>query len=158
MQDDAELERYPLAGVFIGALLLDDPRSAEAFDLVEKARRGEILGCTSVSVLSEVYGALTWSGATVPLSATDACAAVKQLIEQPSLICVVGDDLQTAILSLELAEQHNQTGRRVHDARHAATAIIHGVTDVYTYDVHDWCDFIPNGIAIAGPESVRNHG
>jgi predicted nucleic acid-binding protein len=48
------------AGMFIGALLRDDPRHAEARTLVEAARRGDIRACTTASILSEVYAALTW--------------------------------------------------------------------------------------------------
>ena len=48
------------AGVFIGALLTGDARHAEARPLVEAARRGELLVCTTTGVLSDVYAALTW--------------------------------------------------------------------------------------------------
>jgi len=47
------------AGLFIGALLQDDPRHAEARPLVEAARKGEISVCTTTGILSEVYAALT---------------------------------------------------------------------------------------------------
>lgn len=56
------------AGVFIGALLGDDPRHQEARPLVESARCGEISWCTSAGVLAEVYAALTWTGAQPPTS------------------------------------------------------------------------------------------
>jgi predicted nucleic acid-binding protein len=48
------------AGVFIGALLTGDPRHAESRPLVEQARQGILPACTTTSILSEVYGALTW--------------------------------------------------------------------------------------------------
>ena len=54
------------AGVFIGAIMLGDPRGPEAFPIVESARRAGAAFCTSVGVLSEVCAALTWSGATRP--------------------------------------------------------------------------------------------
>ena len=54
------------AGVFIGALCSGDSRHAEAREIVEAARRGELNACTSVGVLSEVYAALTWVGAQPP--------------------------------------------------------------------------------------------
>ncbi len=54
------------AGLFIGALLRDDPRHAEARGIVEAARHGELAACTSVGVLAEVYAALTWVGAQPP--------------------------------------------------------------------------------------------
>jgi predicted nucleic acid-binding protein len=51
-------ERHFLdAGIFIGAILLGDPRHPEAYPLVEAARRGDFRSCTSVGVLSEVYAA-----------------------------------------------------------------------------------------------------
>jgi len=50
------------AGLLVGAIMQDDPREPEASPIIEAARRGDILACTSVGVLSEVYAALTWSG------------------------------------------------------------------------------------------------
>jgi len=55
---------------------------------------------------------------------------------------------------LELAEKNCLTARRIHDARHAATALIAGVSRVYTYDVDDWKMFLPDGLTIAGPDSA----
>ena len=63
------------AGVFIGALLNGDPRHVEARPLVEQARQGALSACTTTSILSEVYGALTWEKAEprhVPADAADA--------------------------------------------------------------------------------------
>jgi len=47
------------AGLFIGALLQEDPRHTEARPLVKAARKGEIPVCTTTGILSEVYAALT---------------------------------------------------------------------------------------------------
>ncbi|MCX6379950.1 MAG: hypothetical protein NT023_10820 [Armatimonadetes bacterium] len=44
--------------------------------------------------------------------------------------------------------------RRIHDARHAATALQNGITQVYTYDPLDWRDFVSDGIVLAGPPST----
>jgi predicted nucleic acid-binding protein len=55
------------AGMFIGALLRDDLRYAEARPLVEAARRGDLAACTTTSTLSEVYAALTWIKAQPPI-------------------------------------------------------------------------------------------
>ncbi len=55
---------------------------------------------------------------------------------------------------LELAARHRLTGRRIHDARHAAAALVAGVTAVHTYDVHDRDDFVPDGLRIVGPPST----
>jgi hypothetical protein len=48
------------------------------------------------------------------------------------------------------------TAQRVHDARHAATALVAGVTQVYTYDVGDWQVFQSDGVSIIGPPSVSS--
>ena len=40
------------AGVFIGALLQGDRRHQEARLIVETARRGEILACTTIDVIN----------------------------------------------------------------------------------------------------------
>ncbi len=81
------------AGMFIGALLRDDPRHAEARALVESARNGDLKVCTTTSILSEVYAALTWIKAQPPHSPTEAAAAVRLLVEPPSAIEVLSDGL-----------------------------------------------------------------
>ena len=141
------------AGLFIGALLRGDDRYTEARALVEAARRGEIQTCTSAGVLSEVYGALTWEQAIPPHSPVEAEEAVRLLVEPPSSIQVLSDGRSVALRTLKLAAAHNLTARRIHDARHAATALESGVMAVYTYDVDDWKVFEMDGIRIAGPES-----
>lgn len=142
------------AGVFIGALLQGDERHREARAIVEAARREDIVACTSAGVLSEVYGALTWVQATPPHSPAEAARAVALLVELPSRIRVLGDGLGVLLRTLKLAAAHNLTARRIHDARHAATAIEAGVTAVYTYDMDDWLVFKPEGIRITGPAST----
>lgn len=79
------------AGLFIGALMAGDPRHEEAFPLVDAARRGELLVCTSVGVLCEVYAALTWAGAQPRHSPADAANAVWRVVEPPSHITVRSD-------------------------------------------------------------------
>ena len=142
------------AGMFIGALHRGDGRFAEAFPIVEAAQQGDFEACTSVGVLSEVYAALTWTGARPPLSPGEAARAVARLIEPPSAIVVLPDGLEAALLHLQLAEKNRLTARRIHDARHAATALVNGVRHVYTYDTEDWSDFLVDGIVIAGPPST----
>lgn len=136
------------AGIFIGALLGSDPRHAEARQIVEAARRGELAACTSVGVLSEVYAALTWSGAQPPQTPEVASHAVRLLVEEPSEIVVLPTNLAASLKMLEIAANHQLTARRIHDARHAATALVAGVNQVYTYDIGDWRGFQPDGITI----------
>ena len=35
-----------------------------------------------------------------------------------------------------------------------AAALIAGVAGIYTYDVHDWRAFAPDGLVVVGPASV----
>lgn len=142
------------AGIFIGALLRGDPRHHEAYPLVEAARRGELAVCTTVGILSEIYAALTWIKAVPPHSPQRAAEVVRLLVEPPSAIKVLNTGLDVSLKMLALAAEHNLTARRTHDARHAAIALIAGVTQVYTYDVTDWRVFQANGLRIVGPESV----
>ena len=58
---------------------------------------------------------------------------------------------------MELSEKHKLTARRVHDARHAATALVNGVKSIFTYDTNDWQIFEADGLTIAGPPSVKTH-
>jgi len=146
------------AGVFIGALLKGDSRHQEARALVEQARRADLLACTTAGILSEVYGALTWEKAQPHHPPTQAANAVRLLVESPSAIKVLEEDLEVILRTLELAASHGLTARRMHDARHAAAALVAGVREVYTYDVGDWQKFEVDGLIIAGPESVLARG
>jgi predicted nucleic acid-binding protein len=156
---EAESQKSPQlvlldAGVFIGALLKGDSRHAEARPLVESARRGEFRSCTTVGILSEVYGALTWEKAAPQHNPADAAQAVRLLVEPPSAIVVLSGSLEVALKTLELAAKHRLTARRIHDARHAATALVAGVLSVYTYDADDWQAFASDGLHIVGPPST----
>jgi predicted nucleic acid-binding protein len=142
------------AGIFIGALCSSDYRHTEARVIVEAARRGELNACTSVGVLSEVYAALTWVGAQPPQTPEFAEICVRLLVENPSKIAVLDTNFQVGLKMLEIAANRGLTARRIHDARHAATALVAGVFQVYTYDIEDWKVFQPDGIVIAGPKSV----
>ncbi|HEY7492673.1 MAG TPA: type II toxin-antitoxin system VapC family toxin, partial [Candidatus Tectomicrobia bacterium] len=142
------------AGIFIGALLRGDPRHAEARPLVEEARRGALLACTTTGILSEVYGALTWEQAVPRHDPMQAAEAVRLLVEPPSTLVVLAEGLDVGLRTLALAARHQLTGRRIHDARHAAAALVAGVTAVYTYDVDDWGDFALDGLQIVGPPST----
>ncbi len=142
------------AGVFIGALLKGDPRHTEARPLVEAARRGEFASCTTAGILSEVYGALTWEKAEPRHDPVEAARAVRLLVDPPSAIVVLSENLEVALKTLELAAKHRLTARRVHDARHAATALIAGIVSVYTYDPDDWQVFASDGLGIIGPPTT----
>ncbi|MEJ5311252.1 MAG: type II toxin-antitoxin system VapC family toxin [Anaerolineae bacterium] len=142
------------AGLFIAALLSGDPRHAEAYPLVEAARRGTLTVCTTVGILSEVYAALTWEKAMPPHAPTRAAEVVRLLVEAPSAIQVLPTGIEAGLLMLDLVAEHKLTARRVHDARHAAMALVAGVARVYSYDVTDWRVFASNGITVIGPESV----
>ena len=143
------------AGIFIGALLRGDPRHQEARLLVEQARRGAIEACTTAGILSEVYAALTWEKAQPRHSPAHAANAVRLLVEPPSAIDVLEENLNVILRALELAANHNLTARRVHDARHAAAALSAGVQEVHTYDIDDWQLFETDDLRVIGPESVR---
>jgi predicted nucleic acid-binding protein len=142
------------AGIFIGALLAGDSRHAEARPLVEAARRGDMLACTTTGILSEVYAALTWQQAQPPHDPEQAAEAVRLLVEPPSAIMILPDSRETALRMLELAAKRKLRARRIHDARHAAAAIVAGITSVYTYDAEDWESFESDGLRIAGPTTV----
>jgi predicted nucleic acid-binding protein len=126
------------AGVFIGALLTGDSRHTEARPLVEAARRGDMLACATTGILSEVYAALTWQQAQAPHDPEQAGEAVRLLVEPPSMIRILSDTREVAIRMLKLAASHQLRARRVHDARHAAAAIVAaGIKLVFTYDAND---------------------
>ncbi len=110
--------------------------------------------CTTSGILSEVYAALTWIGAQPQHPPEEAANAIRLLIEPPSTIHILPDGRESSLKMLELAERYHLTARRVHDARHAAMAIVSGVRHVYTYNVQDWQVFKPERLTITGPDSV----
>lgn len=142
------------AGLFIGALLEDDPRHSEARPLVEQARRGNLPVCTTAGILGEVYVALTWEKAEPPHTPVEAAEAVRLLVEPPSAIQIIEEGKGAVLQALDLAAQHKLMARRVHDARHAGAALFSGTRKVYTYDIEDWQLFEQNGLEIAGPNST----
>jgi predicted nucleic acid-binding protein len=142
------------AGVFIGALLRGDQQHAEARPLVEQARQGILQARTTTGILSEVYGALTWEKAEPRHAPAEAAEAVRLLVEPPSAIAVLAEGAEVALRTLALAARHQLTARRIHDARHAATALVSGIAAVYTYDIDDWQDFEADGLRIAGPPTT----
>ena len=151
-------EHFFDAGLFIGALLDQDPRHAEALPLVEAARRGELPVCTSTGILAEVYVHLTNERATPQHTPAEAQAAILRLIEPPSAVRIVAEKgLDTAVRMLRLAEVNGLRSKNVHDARHAASALGGGATSVFTYDPEDWRQFESAGLPILGPASTREH-
>ena len=131
-----------------------DVRHDEARTLVERARRGELVSCTTASILSEVYGALTWEKAEPRHDPLEAASAVRST----GRIAVCYRSLERRSdchpRALELAAMHRLTARRVHDARHAAAALSAGVAFVYTYDAGDWKVFETDGLSIVGPATT----
>ena len=115
---------------------------------------GALNGCTTSGILSEVYAALTWVGAQPQHPPEKAANAIRLLIELPSALYVLPDSREASLKMLELAEKYHLTARRIHDARHAAMAIVSGVYQVYTYDVKDWHVLSPEGLTITGPHSI----
>jgi len=99
------------AGLFIGALMGADRRHPEAHPLVEAARRGEWMACTSVGVLAEVFAALTWVGAQPPQSAEVAARVVRLLVEEPSRLRVLDTTWPASLKMFQLAERHQLTAR-----------------------------------------------
>jgi predicted nucleic acid-binding protein len=75
-------------------------------------------------------------------------------VEPPSAIIVLSDSLDAGLLHLEMAGKYKLTARRIHDARHAATALQNGISRVITYDPVDWQDFAAEGIVISGPPTT----
>lgn len=155
-EESTEIPVFLDAGLFIGALLKGDARHSEARYWVEQARTGVLPACTTASVLSEVYGALTWEKAEPRHEPPEAAKAVRLLVEPPSEIEVVDEGRDVVIRMLELAAKYGLRARRVHDARHAAAALTAGITAVYTYDLDDWKVFDAEGLKIAGPPSVTS--
>jgi len=77
-----------------------------------------------------VYAALTWIGAQPPQSPDTAAEAVRLLVAEPSAIRVLDTGRAAGLRMLDFAKRYALTGRRVHDARHAATALESGVRSV----------------------------
>jgi hypothetical protein len=79
---------------------------------------------------------------------------VRLLVEPPSAVIVLREDLEVGLRTLALAATHQLTGRRIQGARHAAAALVADITAIYTYDVDDWRVFTDDGLHIVGPPST----
>jgi predicted nucleic acid-binding protein len=97
---------------------------------------------------------VTWEKAEPRQDRATAAEAVRLLVEPPSAMIVLCEDLEVGLHTPALAATHQLTGRRIHDARHAAAALVAGITTVYTYDVDDWRVFADEGLRIVGPPST----
>lgn len=149
------VEHFFDAGMFIGALLKGDARHGEALTLLESARRGDLRASTSTGILCEVYAGLTHVEATPRHTPREAAAAIRRVLERPSEIRILAEKgFETTYQMLSLLEANELRARKVHDARHAATALGAGVRSVYTYDPDDWKRFEAHGLMIAGPPSI----
>jgi len=80
---------------------------------------------------------------------------VRLLVEPPSAIEILPDSLEAALKMLALAEKHHLTARRVHDARHAANALVAGIDKVVTYDPDDWGNFSDDGLHVYAPHVIQ---
>ncbi len=58
---------------------------------------------------------------------------------------------------LEIAKELKLHARRIHDARHAATALVQGVCRVATYDQGDWARFAAQGMHAMTPAELALH-
>ena len=143
------------AGVFIGALLKGDSRHHEARSIVEEARAGRISAATTIGILCEVYAALTWEKAQPQHHPDEAANAVYALVQTPSRIRLLAENENALDIMLHLAKSNNLHARRIHDARHAATAIAHGIKRVMTYDTGDWLHFEKDGLQIVDTEKTE---
>lgn len=142
--------------MFIGALLKGDPRHAEAREIVDMARHGQLAAATTVGILCEVYAALTWEQAQPRHSPAIASGAVMAIIQSPSRIRLLTETPAVLSRTMELAKKHTLKARRIHDARHAATALVHQIRHVITYDTKDWKRFIDDGLEPVVPSSLLN--
>jgi predicted nucleic acid-binding protein len=68
-----------------------------------------------------------WQQTQPPHDPEEAGEAVRLLVEPPSMIRILSDNQEVAIRMLKLAASHQLRARRVHDARHAAAAIVTGI-------------------------------
>ena len=76
---------------------------------------------------------------------------MRLLVAPPSAVIVLSEDLDAGLSTLTLAATHQLTGRRIHDARHAAAALVAGIAAVYTYDVEPLCSGVANAARLLVP-------
>ena len=99
---------------------------------------------------------MTWEKAEPRQDPATAAEAVRLLVEPPSAVIVLSENLEVGLRTLTLAATHQLMGRRIHDARHAAAALVAGIAAVYTYDVDDCRVFAADGLRIVGPPSTMS--
>jgi hypothetical protein len=90
--------------------------------VVERARQGILPAYTTRGILSGVDGALIGEKTTPRHAPAKAAEAVRLLVEPPSAIGVLTDEIAMTLRTIALAAQHALTARRINDGQYATAA------------------------------------
>ncbi|MFC2171797.1 type II toxin-antitoxin system VapC family toxin [Acidobacteriota bacterium] len=130
--------------VIVYSLDADDHRNGICSERLEECRIGKMEGGVTGGILAELAASLTWTGRTNPLSARQCRTVIENLME--SNLLLFEESRNSLKLFLSLVSSHRLSGQQVHDAHHAAVALVSGCDEVLTFDQIHWQRFQKDGL------------
>jgi predicted nucleic acid-binding protein len=131
-----------------------DARHQECLDAVADLKtQGNDL-CVSLQVAVELWNVVTRPKTSVPagLYGLSVQEATNTLTRIESQLLVTPDPPKLYETWRDLVFTHNVVGAKVHDARHAAWVIAHGMTGILTYNRKDFVRY--PGLAVISPDDL----
>jgi len=135
------------ANVLVYAALKDDSRHEAAKALLKDSSRGTLY--LSSQILTEFYSTITSSKrVTVPYAPMDAVEFMETLLGYEH-IRVLQISMEVSVRMIALLKSNALKGPLVFDLQIVATMLAHGVTRLFTYNVHDFNRFA--GLEVVEP-------
>ena len=123
--------------ILVYGLNVDAPEYEVARQLRDRVMRGEVPGCLSAQVLTELLAVQTDPRRVQnPLSPAQVCAEVSKYLS--TSVRVIHRQPETMRVLLEIVERERIAKQQVHDAALVATMLTNGVRRIYTANT---CDF-----------------
>ena len=146
--------RYLLdTNVLVRLVLADDPNHALTEHAISKLRAAHHELSVTPQSIRELWHVLTRSAAAngAGLSANTTNSIVDELLADFSLL---QDNPSIFPVWLSIVSDNAITGANCHDANHAASARVHGVDFVLTFDTPDFNRFATVGLTLVHPSDV----
>ncbi|MBI4598978.1 PIN domain-containing protein [Candidatus Uhrbacteria bacterium] len=136
--------------VLVYALYSDSPFHTASRALLDRVQTDESLTfCLSSQILSEFYAIVTNPKRVSEVQSSEkALGAVEALLalQRVTLLPITGE---TVVAWMKLARHHAPQGANIFDLQIAATMLVHGVSEIYTFNRRHFEKF--DGIKVLAP-------
>ena len=143
----------PDTNILVRLALNSDPQHPLVQDAIRKLRENQIDLCITPQSLRELWHVLTRisSANGAGLSTATSRSVIEELLKDFTLL----DDSPIIFNEwLALVSENSISGAGCHDANHAASARVHGVDSVLTFDISDFNRFKTAGLTLIHPGSL----